>query len=85
MFIMDKNKKEQSAIVKFFKGIVIYFKDYIIFLQNGAYKMTTLISMCSYRVGFQTIILLGAFQSYRQLNQTMFEIAPMLVKGGVEY
>ena len=79
------SKKSSNSIVKFFKGIVIYFQDYIIFLRNGTFKIGTLMKMCSYRLGLQTIILLGAVQSYRQLNQTMIEIAPLLVKGGVEY
>lgn len=78
-------KKSDSMLTKAWKGIVIYFKDYIFFLYGSSTKIIRLLRSANYHVGFQMMILLGAIQTYNNLNITMLELAPHLVKRGLEY
>ena len=79
---LDKKKNNTNKLVKFFKGIKIYFKDYILFLKGGSIKILHLIRYSTYHWGFQMIVIYGVIQSISQINNMAIELSPYLVKGG---
>ena len=79
---LDKKKNNTNKLVKFFKGIKIYFKDYILFLKGGTIKILHLIRYSTYHWGFQMIVIYGVIQSISQINNMAIELSPHLVKGG---
>lgn len=79
---LDKKKNNTNKLVKFFKGIKIYFKDYILFLKGGTIKVFHLIRYSTYHWGFQMIVIYGVIQSISQINNIAIELSPHLVKGG---
>jgi hypothetical protein len=79
---LDKKKNNTNKLVKFFKGIKIYFKDYILFLKGGTIKILHLMRYTTYHWGFQMIVIYGVIQSISQINNMAIELSPYLVKGG---
>ena len=63
-----------NKIIKYFKGIVIYFKEYIIFIKGNSIKLMNLINYGIYHWGFQMMIIYGCFQSYVQINNILNEL-----------
>ena len=55
-------------------GIVIYFKEYIIFIKGNSIKLMNLINYGIYHWGFQMMIIYGCFQSYVQINNILNEL-----------
>ena len=82
LLILEKKKKNSNNLVKLFKGIKIYFKDYILFLKGGSIKILHLIWYSTYHWGFQMIVIYGVIQSISQINNMAIELSPHLVKGG---
>lgn len=78
-----KQIHQPSALQKAWKGTAIYFKDYIMFIKGTSIKILSFAQLSSYNWGLQTIILIGLMQSYVKVNNSMYELAPHLVKGGV--
>ena len=79
---IDKKKNNTNKLVKFFKGIKIYFKDYILFLKGGTIKILHLMRYTTYHWGFQMNVIYGVIQSISQINNMAIELSPYLVKGG---
>ena len=63
-----------NKIIKYFKGIVIYFKEYIIFIKGNSIKLMNFINYGIYHWGFQMMIIYGCFQSYVQINNILNEL-----------
>ena len=80
--LINEERNNDNKIVKFFKGIKIYFKDYILFLKGGTIKIIHLIRYGTYHWGFQMIVIYGVIQSISQINNIAIELSPHLVKGG---
>ena len=90
-FMNNKNRKKKNThnnnsktniITKYFKGIWIYFKDYILFLKGNTIKVFKMLNYAAYNWGFQMILLIGMTQSYGALNIMAQQFAPYLVHGG---
>ena len=79
---IENKTNNSNKLVKFFKGIKIYFKDYILFLKGGTIKVFHLIRYSTYHWGFQMIVIYGVIQSISQINNMTIELSPHLVKGG---
>ena len=80
--LINEERNNDNKIVKFFKGIKIYFKDYILFLKGGTIKILHLMRYTTYHWGFQMIVIYGVIQSISQINNMAIELSPYLVKGG---
>lgn len=81
--INQKSIPNSSALQKVWKGIAIYFRDYILFIKGSSIKILRFAQLNSYNWGLQTIIIIGLMQSYAKVNNAMFELASHLVHGGV--
>ena len=76
------NNNRNNKIIKYFKGIWIYFKDYILFLKGSTFKAFRMLNYATYHWGFQMILLIGMTQSYGTVNVMAEQIAPYLVNEG---
>ena len=76
------SNKKSNKIVKYFRGIWIYFKDYILFLKGNTIKVFKMINYATYHWGFQMILALGMLQSYAAVNVMAEQLSPHLVKEG---
>ena len=74
--------KKSNKLVKYFKGIYIYFKDYILFLKGSTIKIFKMMNYATYHWGFQMIMAIGMIQSYGAVNIMAEQFAPNLVKEG---
>ena len=88
---LEENKKinnyktgdtKNNKISKYFRGIWIYFRDYIIFLKGSTIKLCKIMNYATYHWGFQMIMVLGMIQSYGVVNIMAQQFAPHLVKEG---
>ena len=80
--IKKLNNSYSNKIVKYFKGIWIYFKDYILFLKGSTFKVFRMMNYVTYHWGFQMILLIGMTQSYGVVNMMAHQFAPHLVNEG---
>ena len=71
-----------NKISKYFKGIWIYFKDYILFLKGSTFRVFKMLNYATYHWGFQMILLIGMTQSYGAVNMMAEQFAPYLVNEG---
>ncbi len=71
-----------TKLVKYFRGIYIYFKDYILFLKGNVIKIFRMMNYATYHWGFQMIMAIGMMQSYGAVNIMAMNFAPNLVKEG---
>jgi hypothetical protein len=78
-----QQKTTSNALVKFYKGIIIYFQNYILFIKNGIITAISLGKQALYSHGLHMIIVCGLVKSYKHVNSMMYELAPVLVKGGI--
>ena len=76
------SNNKTNKIVKYFRGIFIYFKDYILFLKGSSIKIFKLMNYATYHWGFQMIMAIGMLQSYGTVNIMAQQFAPHLVKEG---
>ena len=76
------SNNKTNKIVKYFRGIFIYFKDYILFLKGSSIKIFKLMNYATYHWGFQMIMAIGMLQSYGAVNIMAQQFAPHLVKEG---
>ena len=76
------SNKKSNKIIKYFRGIWIYFKDYILFLKGNTIKVFKMINYATYHWGFQMILALGMLQSYAAVNVMTDQLSPHLVKEG---
>ena len=76
----DNTKNNQ--ISKYFKGIWIYFKDYILFLKGNTFRIFRMMNYATYHWGFQMILLIGMTQSYGAINIMAEQFASHLVNEG---
>ena len=77
---LDKSKN--NILTKYFKGIWIYFKDYILFLKGNTIKVFKMMNYATYHWGFQMILFIGMAQSYGAINVMAEQFAPHLVNEG---
>ena len=81
--IKDRNENSKTnKISKYFKGIWIYFKDYILFLKGNTFRIFKMMNYATYHWGFQMILLIGMTQSYAAINVMADHLAPHLVSEG---
>ena len=73
---------KNNKISKYFRGIWIYFKDYVLFLKGSTIKLCKIVNYATYHWGFQMIMVLGMIQSYGVVNIMAGQFAPHLVKEG---
>ena len=73
---------KNNKISKYFRGIWIYFKDYVLFLKGSTIKLCKIVNYTTYHWGFQMIMVLGMIQSYGVVNIMAGQFAPHLVKEG---
>ena len=83
----NNNKKENNnstinTISKCFKGIYIYFKEYILFLKGSTFRVLKILNYATYHWGFQMILFIGMTQTYGAVNVMAEQFAPYLVKEG---
>ena len=78
---MLENSKT-NKISKYFKGIWIYFKDYILFLKGSTFRVIKMMNYATYHWGFQMILLIGMTQSYGAVNMMAEQLSPYLVSEG---
>ena len=71
---------KNNKISKYFRGIWIYFKDYVLFLKGSTIKLCKIVNYATYHWGFQMIMVLGMIQSYGVVNIMAGQFAPHLVK-----
>ena len=76
------NNKKSNKLIKYFRGIYIYFKDYILFLKGSTIKIFKMMNYATYHWGFQMIMVIGMIQSYGAVNIMAQQFAPYLVKEG---
>ena len=76
------NNSETYQLSKYFKGIWIYFKDYILFLKGNSIKVFKMMNYAAYHWGFQMILLIGMAQSYGAVNVMAQQFSTHLVYGG---
>ena len=73
---------KNNKISKYFRGIWIYFKDYVLFLKGSTIKLCKIVNYATYHWGFQMIMVLGMIQSYGVVNIMAGQFVPHLVKEG---
>ena len=73
---------KSNKLTKYFRGIYIYFKDYILFLKGSTIKIFKMMNYATYHWGFQMILFIGLTQSYASINIMAEQISPHLVKEG---
>ena len=78
----DEEKTKNNKIIKYFKGIWIYFKDYVLFLRGNAISVFKMMNYATYHWGFQMILLIGMTQSYGAINIMAEQLSPHLVNEG---
>ena len=76
------SNSKSNKIVKYFRGIWIYFKDYILFLKGNSIKIIQMMNLATYHWGFQMIMAIGIIQSYGAVNIMADQFAPHLNKEG---
>ena len=76
------NNNTTNKLSKYFRGIWIYLKDYVLFLKGSTIKVIKIINYTTYHWGFQMILLIGATQSFGVVNIMAQQFAPHLVKEG---
>ena len=80
--INKPDNTKSNKLSKYFKGIWIYFKDYILFLKGNTFKIFKMMNYATYHWGFQMILFIGLTQSYASINIMAEQISPNLVKEG---
>ena len=80
--INKSDNTKSNKLSKYFKGIWIYFKDYILFLKGNTFKIFKMMNYATYHWGFQMILFIGLTQSYASINIMAEQISPNLVKEG---
>ena len=80
--IYKMRETKNNKISKYFRGIWIYFKDYVLFLKGSTIKLCKIVNYATYHWGFQMIMVLGMIQSYGVVNIMAGQFAPHLVKEG---
>ena len=73
---------KSNKLAKYFRGIYIYFKDYILFLKGSTIKIFKMMNYATYHWGFQMIMVIGMIQSYGAVNIMAQQFAPHLVNEG---
>ena len=76
------NKSKINVLTKYFKGIYIYFKDYVLFLKGSSIKVLKILNYATYHWGFQMILFIGMTQTYVAVNLMAEQFSPFLVKEG---
>ena len=79
--IGKKNNKD-NMLTKCFKGIWIYFKDYVLFLKGSTIKLFKMMNYATYHWGLQMIFFIGMTQSYGAVNLMAHHLSPFLVHEG---
>ena len=86
--LISNNNKEKNVnyktnkIIKYFRGIWIYFKDYILFLKGNTFRIFKMMNYATYHWGFQMILLIGMTQSFAAVNFMAEQLSPHLVNEG---
>ena len=80
--INNNNNQKCNKIIKYFKGIWIYFKDYVLFLKGNTIKIFKMLNYATYHWGFQMIMAIGMLQSYSAVNIMAENLAPNLTSEG---
>ena len=78
----NMNNSKANKLSKYFKGIWIYFKDYVLFLKGNTFKVFKMLNYATYHWGFQMILFIGMTQSYGAVNVMAEQFAPHLVSEG---
>ena len=73
---------KNNKISKYFRGIWIYFKDYVLFLKGSTIKLCKIVNYATYHWGFQMILLIGMTQSFAAVNFMAEQLSPHLVNEG---
>ena len=76
------SNNKTNKIVKYFRGIFIYFKDDILFLKGSSIKIFKLMNYATYHWGFQMIMAIGILESYSSVNIMAESFAPNLNNEG---
>ncbi len=78
----EPKRKKKNSLIRFTNGLILYFKEYILLLKNGTFTVLKIFKYCSYRYGFETLVILSCLRSYSSIVQTQKDIGVLLVKGG---
>ena len=79
---INTNNQKCNKIIKYFKGIWIYFKDYVLFLKGNTIKIFKMLNYATYHWGFQMIMAIGILESYSSVNIMAENFAPHLNNEG---
>ena len=78
----NTTNQKSNKIIKYFRGIWIYFKDYVLFLKGNSIKLFKMLNLATYHWGFQMIMAIGILESYSSVNIMAENFAPHLNNEG---